>query len=859
MTATERERERDRYRKRKIGNNMRASSITAFLLILSWNCIDFIDPHRWLVNAANPSTKKGTTRFSSLKIHSNIRYRFARTSLIGELSNPGGQVQEITWDVILPESAFVSNLSAIINNQHFNGEVVILDKKQARPKYKVMRPPGTAAFSLQLHAPAKSRMTLSLSYEQLLDRRLGQYEQTIYLIPGQDMDTLDIQVDIEETNAISKVKVPPMIDSKSSVVIQKTSARATTIKYSASASQLRRLSLKTTAEFCVQYDLTRGSGAGNILLSNGYFVQYFRVDNWSTLPMDIAFVLDVSGSMFQNGINQLKTAMHSILSKLRDTDRFGIVVYNMNVDLWKDKMVHATKENIDEAWDFINGQIPFGRSNINDALLKGLSLIQKSSLASAAFRAMNIFFLTDGDASEGITQTSKIITNVKNANRMQIPIHSILIADASFHLANQLALTSHGQSLRIYSPEQLITELKEFFDHISNVLAKQLRFKYADQLVKKTTQNDFQVYYEGSELVVAGMCKQGAENIDPSVVLINSDGERTMQVSSDSYTQDVGNIAERVFALLSVKQTMKRAFGYGEEQDEDGIYKKAADIALKYKYLTPMTSMTVSSKESVLGSANSQKPFRSNGRVYGVHGGYGGGGGDPHFIMDITGLDIPICFNVISQPRQILTLVDDPSTRIQATASIVLMRSNSSHHFKTYMGEIQVRAPGLELKVTPHSIIANSQSLSWTSESIIKFATSDVTSHGDGKIFTIRIGNEVRFAVKRVVRHGIPHKVDFLDFYITDRRGLSIRTEGIVGGLVHLVGYVRWTRKYLNGKLKAHLVLYNRYKRVQTAVMAVLKERPDPLTHRKPCWMLWRNTYKQLVHFQAKRKFQRKN
>lgn len=75
----------------------------------------------------------------------------------------------------------------------------------------IFRSPGTAAFSLQLHAPAKSRMTLSLSYEQLLDRRLGQYEQKIYLIPGQDMDTLDIQVDIEETNAISKVKVPPMI------------------------------------------------------------------------------------------------------------------------------------------------------------------------------------------------------------------------------------------------------------------------------------------------------------------------------------------------------------------------------------------------------------------------------------------------------------------------------------------------------------------------------------------------------------------------------------------------------------------------------------------------------------------------
>ena len=76
--------------------------------------------------------------------------------------------------------------------------------------------------------------------------------------------------------------------------------------------------------------------------------------------MDIVFVLDISGSMFQNGINQLKTAMRSILSKLHNTDRFGIIAYNMNVYLWKDKLVRATKENIDNGWEFINEQTSFG-------------------------------------------------------------------------------------------------------------------------------------------------------------------------------------------------------------------------------------------------------------------------------------------------------------------------------------------------------------------------------------------------------------------------------------------------------------------------------------------------------------------
>lgn len=836
---------------------MKNPSIAAFLLILSWITIDLPGQNRCFTNAAYPSTKKGEPRFSSLKIHSDIRYRLARTTLTGELSNPGKHAQEITWDVILPESAFVSNFSAIIKHKHFNGELIILDKNEARPKHKVMRPVGTSAFSLQLHCPANSRMTLILSYEQLLERRLGQYEQAIYLTPGQDMDTLDIKVNIEETNAISKVKVTPLTDSKSTADIKKDSARAATIKYSATKSQLRKLSEKTTAKFSVFYDVERVEGGGNFLLSNGYFVHYFGVDNWVVLPMDIVFVLDISGSMFQHGINQLKTAMKSILSKLRKTDRFGIVVYNMNVELWQDKMVRATKDTIDEAWQFIDEQTPFGRSNINDALLQSISLLEKSSLSTGGSRVPAIFFLTDGDASEGVTKIPTIMENVMNANRMQIPIHSILIGEASFQLAHLLALNTQGQSLHIYSPEQLMTELKEFYDHIGHVLAKRLRFKYVDHLVEKTSHTRFQVYHKGSELVVAGKCKQGAQKLKPAVTLMNLDGERTLQVSSDAYSKDTDNVAERIFALVSIGQTMDQALKQTEQ--EERLHKEAADMSLKYKYLTPVTAMKISGKGSMHGAGNSEAPFRSNGRVYGVHGGYGGGGGDPHFIMDITGLDIPICFNVITQPGQILTLVDDPSTHIKVTASVIFTKSHSNDHLKTYMGEIQIEAPGVELKVTPHSIIANSRSLSWTSERVLELVTSDVTSHGNGKIMSITIGNEVRFTLKRVIRHGTPHKVDFLDFYITDRRGLSVRTKGVVGSLVHMGGHVRWTRKYLDGKMKAHLVLYNRHKHIRRALMAVLKERPDPLTQRKPCWMLWQKSYNQLVHFLSKRKSKKMN
>lgn len=56
------------------------------------------------------------------------------------------------------------------------------------------------------------------------------------------------------------------------------------------------------------------------------------------------FVIDVSGSMYGSKIEQTKIAMASILSELRDIDRYNILVFSTSVWAWERRPVQVTNE-----------------------------------------------------------------------------------------------------------------------------------------------------------------------------------------------------------------------------------------------------------------------------------------------------------------------------------------------------------------------------------------------------------------------------------------------------------------------------------------------------------------------------------
>eukprot|EP00997_Jenningsia_sp_PLL12_P007334 NODE_394_length_1802_cov_76.847690_g331_i0.p2 GENE.NODE_394_length_1802_cov_76.847690_g331_i0~~NODE_394_length_1802_cov_76.847690_g331_i0.p2 ORF type:complete len:145 (-),score=42.61 NODE_394_length_1802_cov_76.847690_g331_i0:925-1359(-) len=77
---------------------------------------------------------------------------------------------------------------------------------------------------------------------------------------------------------------------------------------------------------------------GLLLLADDNFLQLFQPPNESTakaFPMDIVFVIDKSGSMSGDKMSQTKQAFVSIVSTLKPTDFFTVIVFANEHKVWQ--------------------------------------------------------------------------------------------------------------------------------------------------------------------------------------------------------------------------------------------------------------------------------------------------------------------------------------------------------------------------------------------------------------------------------------------------------------------------------------------------------------------------------------------
>lgn len=69
-------------------------------------------------------------------------------------------------------------------------------------------------FRVAVSVPSRAHMSFSLTYEELLSRRLGHYELTLGLRPGQLVQNLTLDISISERSGLSFVKVLPLRTSR---------------------------------------------------------------------------------------------------------------------------------------------------------------------------------------------------------------------------------------------------------------------------------------------------------------------------------------------------------------------------------------------------------------------------------------------------------------------------------------------------------------------------------------------------------------------------------------------------------------------------------------------------------------------
>ncbi|XP_074054312.1 inter-alpha-trypsin inhibitor heavy chain H4-like [Macrotis lagotis] len=561
----------------------------------------------------------------SLTVDSKVTLRFAHTTITSRVVNKANEAREALFQVELPKRAFITNFSMIIDGVTYPGE--IKEKAAAQEKYSSAVAKGQSAgiiratgrnleqFQVAVNVAPTGKVTFELVYEELLKRQLGKYELILKVRPQQLVKHLQIDIHIFEPQGISSLETESTFMTKNLADALTTTQNETKahIVFKPSLAQQQKepgkLDTILDGNFIVRYDVNRATDAGDIQVENGYFVHYFAPTELSILPKNVVFVIDKSGSMSGGKIKQTRDALVKILSDLRPEDQFNLVIFSGGVTQWKPALLQASSEHVEEAKKFARGIQAQGSTNINKAVLMAVRMLDESNRKEQlpAGSVSMVILLTDGEPTEGETDPQKIQDQVKAAIEGRYSLFCLGFGfDVNYAFLEKLALENGGVARRIYEDSDADLQLQDFYQEVANPLLTMVEFQYMNNAVELITQDDFRVFFKGSEFVVAGKLQRQVQDMLSAQVKGQShtqnftfhtevnvmDKEKVFQ--SPKYI--FHNFMERLWAYLTIQQLLEKAVS-ASGAEQKSLEARALNLSLQFNFVTPLTSMVVTKPE----------------------------------------------------------------------------------------------------------------------------------------------------------------------------------------------------------------------------------------------------------------------
>ncbi|XP_067247205.1 inter-alpha-trypsin inhibitor heavy chain H5 [Chanodichthys erythropterus] len=586
-------------------------------------------------------TKETKPHIQELSVQTTIISRYAFTAVSCSMLNRHSAATQGVFQFHIPTAAYISNFTMIVGGRVFPSQVKAKEKKMKKEggenngkKNKDTPEPREGemeVFRMEVTIPGRNRAMFLLTYEELLQRRLGRYEHVTSVKPMQLVSRLNVGVTIVEHSRITYLEVLPLRNGKTPAsngngnadgkigppvsTIVKQNETFCKITFSPNIVQQAKIATNgMLGEFVVLYDVERETGIGDIQVLDGHFVHYFAPRDLPVVPKNVVFVIDTSASMVGTKIRQTKEALFTILRELRPNDHFNFVTFSNRIRVWQQgKLVPVTPNNIRDAKKFIYMISPTGGTDINGGIQTGSALLSNylSSKEESHHNSVSlIIFLTDGRPTVGVVQSPTIIGNTKAAVQEKFCLFTIGMGDdVDYRLLERMSLENCGTMRRIPEDADASVMLKGFYDEIGTPLLSDIRVEYSEDAVEYITQNLFTNYFNGSELIVAGKLTNRssdllhvqvtASNSERSIVLekevslLEQEQETERRLAEAEAGPKADGYVERLWGYLSVKDGLKGRLRSQTSGERENYTQHAKNLSLTYNFLTPLTQMIV--------------------------------------------------------------------------------------------------------------------------------------------------------------------------------------------------------------------------------------------------------------------------
>jgi Ca-activated chloride channel family protein len=545
-----------------------------------------------------PGLASSVVRISSA-VRTVIDGRVARVEVEEQFRNAGGGLAEGSYLYPMSGEAVFTDFSLWMGENQVRGEV--MNAEQARGVYEdiVRRLRDPALLTLEGHGLIRARVfpiqpgetrKVVLRYTQVL-QRAGDALRLRYAIgdrpttagrgyldqPGPSpTDAFRYTVTVPDANAYGTPYSP--------------THRVTTRR----VGDRMEITLEPEASGDVEIfiPLRRGLVGTSVVTNapggeNGYFMLLVAPPTEQEGPSvarDLTLVLDISGSMSGDKIDQAKAALRQALATLRPADRFRLVAFSTRVVNFRDGLAPASADNLQAARAFLDGLTADGGTNIAGALDAVLGTPAEEG------RLPIIVFVTDGLPTVG-EQSPERIATLAGAKIGAARMFTVGVGfDVNTYLLDRLAVEGRGSAEYVAPNANIETAMSAVLGKIQHPALVNLRVTGAPVSLVQTYPAHLPDLFYGEELVVFG--RYSGTGAGPIVVTGERNG-RTERFTADAVFPASSAENDFVPKLWASRRIGDLTRQIRIEGATSSLVEDVRSLGLRYGILTEYTSYLV--------------------------------------------------------------------------------------------------------------------------------------------------------------------------------------------------------------------------------------------------------------------------
>ncbi len=497
----------------------------------------------------------------------------------------------------LPKGAAPSKFTLEIDGKEIEGEV--LERDEARKIYedivrRMIDPALLEYYEFNLFrasiAPigAKKEKNVTLRYEYELPRK-GDFFEIFYPFKIEGLSPTPIKNAVISFNIESNLPIKQVFSPTHKINLKRDENLVKGV--------YEDVNVRPEKDFILYFSVSQQKFEASLLTykkenEDGYFLLGLstptKPEKTEIIPKDIVFVMDVSGSMGGEKIEQAREGLNFILEHLNSEDRFNIISFSSDVERLFSGLVTPSEENIETAKELIGELEALGGTNINDALLEALKLYNGGK------RPFYVIFLTDGLPTVGEQSIERILYNSGEIMKGQKVFSFGVGYDVNTILLDKLSEKGKGVSEYVEPGEELEIAISSLYSKIMYPAVEEPELKFHNIDVFKVHPKSLGDLFYGQNLIIAGMYK--TPSTAQLLIKGSQDGEiwsfeKILNFPSKNYEMDFIPIIwsrKRVAYLLSEIRL------HGENKE---LVDEIVSLGKKYGIVTPYTSYLVREDE----------------------------------------------------------------------------------------------------------------------------------------------------------------------------------------------------------------------------------------------------------------------